>query len=326
MRRRVLLASTAAAALSSGVARAQQKPMPVIGILATLAREPADEPFETAFAQGLSESGYVYGQTVAREYRSAEGHYDRLESLAADLISREVDVIVATGVPAAHAAKKSTSTIPIVFMGGGDAVASGLVASLAKPGGNVTGTVDLVVELFPKRLEILRELVPHAGVIGLLVNPSNPNTERVIRDMQKVAQLNGVQLHTMKAGAVSEIDAAFDSLDQRQVGALVIAGDLVFISRRPQIVALVARHAVPAIYAQRSFAAAGGLISYSSNITALVHQAGVYTGRILKGAKPADLPVQQPTKYELFINMKTAKALGLTIPPSILARADEVIE
>lgn len=326
MKRRVLLASTAAAALSSSAVGAQPKAMPVIGYLDTQARGPAAEPYIAAFRQGLSENGYVEGQNVAGEYRSAEGQYDRLESLAAELVSRKVDVIVTSGAPAARAAKKATLTIPIVFMGGGDPVANGFVASLAKPGGNLTGIVDLVVELFPKRLELLRELIPQAEVFGLLMNPNNPSTERVIRDMQEAARANGVQLHVAKVSTESEIDAAFVSLAQQKADALVVAGDPFFISRRQQIVALAARHAIPAIYAQPEFAKAGGLINYTSNTIALVREAGVYAGRILKGAKPADLPVVQPTTFELAINLKTAKALGLTIPPSILARADEVIE
>ena len=240
---------------------------------------------------------------------------------------RNVDVIVAAGgAPLALAAKSATSTLPIVFTGVGDPVALGLVASLARPGGNVTGFSLLSVELTPKRLELVSELVPWAGVIGLLVNPNNPQTEGVVRDVQEAARAKRVELPVLKAGVDSEIDAAFASLVQQQVGALVVQADAFFTSRRGKLVALAARKGVPAIYALREFSAAGGLISYGSSLTATYRQAGIYAGRILEGAKPADLPVQQPTTFELVVNLKTANALGLTVPPSILARATEVIE
>jgi putative tryptophan/tyrosine transport system substrate-binding protein len=278
-----------------------------------------------AFLRGLSETGFVDGQNVAIEYRWAEGDYDRLAALAADLVRSKVDVIATLGIPSALAAKSATSTIPIVFSVG-DAVERGLVASLARPGGNLTGVSLLNVELTPKRLELISELVPQAGVIALLVNPNNPNTERTIRDMEEAARAKRVQLHIVKAGTESEIDAAFASLVQLPAGALVVVGDPLFINRREQLVALASRHAVPAIYAFREYAAAGGLISYGTSFTAAYRQLGTYAGKILKGAKPADLPVEQPTRFELVVNLKTAKALGLTVPPSILARADEVIE
>ena len=325
-RRTILTQLGASSVVWPSAVRAQQKTMPVIGYLDTLARGPDAAAYVAAIRQGLSENGYVEGQNVAGEYRSAEGQYNRLEPLATELVSRKVDVIVTSGVPAARAAKSATSTIPIVFLGGGDPVANGLVASLARPGGNLTGIVDLVVELFPKRLEILRELVPQVEVFGLLMNPNNPSTERVIRDMQETARAHRVHLHVAKASDQAEIDAAFVSLLQQKTGGLVVAGDPFFIAQRQQIVALAARNAIPAIYAQPQFTKVGGLISFTSDTIALARQAGIYIGKILKSTKPADLPVQQPTKFELVINLKTAKALGLTIPPSILARADEVIE
>jgi putative ABC transport system substrate-binding protein len=304
---------------------AQQKAMAVIGFLNGTSPGPA-APFVAAFCQGLSETGYVEGRNLAIEYRWAEGRYDRLPDLATDLVGRKVDLIVASGGDrSALAAKSATSTIPIVFTGG-DPVAIGLVASLSRPGGNLTGFSIITVELHPKLLELLFELVPQAGVIVLLVNPNNPNADRVMRDVQEAAHAKGVQLPFLKASSESEIDAAFASLVQLHAGALIVGADAFFNSRREQLVALASRHAVPAIYEWREFPAAGGLISYGTSLTAVYRQVGNYAGKILNGAKPADLPVQQPTKFELVINLKTAKALGLTIPQSILARADEVIE
>ena len=306
--------------------RAQQKAIPVIGFLNGTSPDAA-APFVAAFRQGLNESGYVDGQNAAIEYRFGEGRDDRLPALVADLVGRNVDVIVAAGgAPLALAAKSATSTLPIVFTGVGDPVALGLVASLARPGGNVTGFSLLSVELTPKWLELVSELVPWAGVIALLVNPNNPQTEGVVRDVQEAARAKRVELPVLKAGVDSEIDAAFASLVQQQAGALVVQADTFFTSRRGKLVALAARKGVPAIYALREFSAAGGLISYGSSLTATYRQAGIYAGRILEGAKPADLPVQQPTTFELVVNLKTANALGLTVPPSILARATEVIE
>src|SRR5262249_18600753 len=248
------------------------------------------------------------------EYRSAEGHLDRLPALAADLVGRKVDVIVAGGSPAAQATKNATSTIPTLFTSS-DAVAEGLVASLAQPGGNSTGVSFCTADLGPKRFELLSELVPQAKVIALLVNPTNPSTERVVRAVGKAAQANGVQLHILKASTESEIDAAFAALVQRQAGGLVVSFDPFFSGRREQLVALAERHAVPAIYG-REYAAAGGLISYGTSATGVYRQLGIYAGKILNGAKPADLPVVRPTAFELVINLKTAKALGLTVPPS----------
>jgi putative ABC transport system substrate-binding protein len=307
-------------------ASAQQKATPVIGYLSSGSPDVA-APFLATFRQGLSETGYVEGQNVAIEYRWAEGHYDRLPALAADLVGRKVDVILTGGGPTgALAAKNATSTIPIVFFSGDDPVAAGLVASLSRPGGNLTGFSIITVELMPKRLELLSELVPQAGVIAVLVNPNNANTERTIRDMEEAARAKGLQLDILKAGTGEEIDAAFATLAQAKAGALVVGADAFFNSRREQLVALAARSAVPAIYEWREFAELGGLISYGPSLMAVNRQAGTYVGKILKGAKPADLPVQQPTTFELIINLTTAKELGLTVPPSILARADEVIE
>jgi putative ABC transport system substrate-binding protein len=312
-------AMTAARAL-----RAQQKATPVIGYLHYASPGP-NAPNVAAFHQGLSEIGYVEGQTVTIEYRWAEGRYDRLPALAIDLVGRKVDVIVAAGPPSARAAKSATSTIPIVFASA-DPVGEGLVAGLARPGGNLTGISALSTELTPKRLELLSELAPQARVIALLVNPNNPSTERIIEKVQEGARVKGVQLLILKAGSKSEIDAAFASLVQLQAGALLIGADPLFFLQRSQLAELAVRHAVPAIFDAREFPAVGGLASYGASLMAANRQLGIYAGRILKGEKPADLPVQQPTTFELVVNLKTANALGLTVPPSILARADEVIE
>jgi putative ABC transport system substrate-binding protein len=325
MRRRDLLAGLAATAAWPHALRAQQKAMPVIGYLSNLSRD-TSAPFVAAFHQGLGETGYVDGSNVTIEYRWAEGRYDRLPALAADLVARKVDVIVASGNPSARAAKNATSTIPIVFTSGDDPVQDGLVASLARPGGNLTGVSYLFVELHPKRLELLSELVPQAGVIALLVNPNFSGAERTMRDVQEAARAKGVPLHILKAGSQTEIDAAFASLVQLHAGALIVGSDPFFTSRPEQLVALASRHAVPAIYFAREFAEAGGLISYGASIPAASRQVGIFAGKVLKGARPAELPVQQPTKFELVINLKTAKALGLTVPHSLLQRADEVIE
>ena len=283
-------------------------------------------PLVAAFRQGLSEGGYIEGLNLIIEYRWAEGHYARLPALAGDLVGHKVDMIATGSVAGMQAAKSATWTIPVVFFGGGDLVAAGLIDSLARPGGNLTGFTTMSLELNPKRLELLSELVPQAKVIALLVNPKNPQTEGVVRDVQDAPRAKGVQLQILRAGTESEIDRAFASLVQLHAGALVVMGDAFFFSRREQLVALAARHAVPAIYDVHEYAAAGGLISYGPSLTGLWRQVGIYAARILKGEKPADLPVQQPTRFELVVNLKTAKALGLTLPPLILARADEVIE
>ena len=263
---------------------------------------------------------------MAIEYRWADGHYDRLPALAADLVGRKVDLIIANSPPAALAAKSATSTIPIVFRGGTDPVGDGLVASLARPGGNLTGVSFVPDELTAKRLELLSELVPRAGVIALLVNPNNSTAERVIQEVQQAAPAKGVQLQVLKASSESEIDTVFDSLSQLHAGALVVGADPFLTSRREQLVALASRHAVPSIYAWREFAEAGGLVSYGASLTSALRLVGTYAGKVLKGEKPADMPVQQATKFELVINLTTAKVLGLTVPQSLLQRADEVIE
>jgi putative ABC transport system substrate-binding protein len=321
MRRRELMLLLGGAMTGPLAARAQQKAMPVIDYLSSTSAGPG----LAAFHQGLGETGYIEGHNAAIEYRWAEGSYDRLPALAADLVHRKVDVIATVGTPSALAAKSATSTIPIVFSVG-DPVGNGLVASLARPGGNLTGISILTVELMPKRLELLSELAPQAGVIALLVNPNNAIAERIMRDVQEAAHAKAVQLHILKASTESEIDAAFATLVQLHIGALLVGTDGFFSSRREQLVALASRHAMPAIYEYREFAAAGGLISYGTSIPAANRQIGIYVGKILKGAKPADLPVQQPTTFELVVNLKTAKALGLSVPQSMLARADEVIE
>jgi putative tryptophan/tyrosine transport system substrate-binding protein len=326
MNRRELMLLLGGAALTWPLAAgAQQKAMSVIGYLGGTTPGPS-APFVAAFRQGLSETGFVEGQNLTIEYLWAEGNYDQLPGLAAELVGRKVDLIAAGNIPAAQAAKAATSIIPIVLLSGGDPVALGLVASLARPGGNLTGVSLLSTELSAKRLELLTELVPRAGVIALLVNRSNSNTEGVIRDVQEAARTRRVQLPILNAGTASEIDATVASLAQMRAGALLVGNDPFFFNRREQLVALASHHAVPAIYGIREFPASGGLISYGTSLTGTWRQVGVYAGRILKGVKPADLPVQQPTTFELVINLKTAKALGLTVPQALLARADEVIE
>jgi putative ABC transport system substrate-binding protein len=324
MRRRETITLLGGAAIWPLAARAQQRAVPVVGFLGNSTPGPGAHLL-AALRQGLSETGYVEGQNLTIEYRWAEGHYDRLPTMAADLVDGKVDVIVAIGPPAAHAAKSATPTIPIVFTTA-DAVGDGLVANLPRPGGNLTGVSLLNTELDAKRFELLSELVPQAKVIVLLVNPNNPPTEHIASAVQEAARAKGIQLHILKASTEGEIDAAFATLVQRQAGALDVSYEPFFYNQREQITALTARHAVPAISGFREFATAGGLISYGFNNTAVFRQVGICAGKILKGANPADIPVEQPTKFELVINMKTAKTLGLTIPSSILARADEVIE
>ena len=280
-------------------------------------------PFLDAFRHGLNETGFVEGRNVAIEYRWAEGHYDRLPALAADLVGRNVDLLVTGGGAAARVARNVTSTVPIVFMGVSDPVGDGLIASLARPRGNVTGVTFLTAGLYPKRLELLSELVPQAKILPLLVNPNDADAEALV---QEAARAKGLQVPILKASSESEIDAAFGALVRLQAGGLVVGGGPFFRSRHERLVALASHHAVPAIYAWREAVAAGGLVSYGASFAPAYRQAGIYAGKILNGAKPADLPVQQPTTFELAINLKTANALGLTVPQSIFARADEVIE
>jgi len=325
MGRRELLFLVGAAMTAARALRAQQKGMPVIGILGG-GSSAAFAPFVAAFHGGLRETGYVEGENLVIESRWAEGAYDRLPAMASDLVGRRVDVIIAMGgTPSALAAKSATSTIPIVFLVS-DPVASGLIASLARPGGNLTGVDMFTLELVAKRLELLCELVPQAKVLALLVNPNTWFAERLIHNAREAASVKGVQLGIVKASTESEIDAAFATLDQLHADGLIVVADPFLDGRQEQLITLAARHAVPVIYALREFAVAGGLISYGASFTATFRLAGVYAAKILNGAKPADLPVQQPTTFELVVNLKTAKALGLTIPPAILARADEVIE
>ena len=326
MTRRDFMTVLVSAAVYPTLAGAQQKEMPVIGLLNGSSPGPY-APFVAAFHQGLSEAGYVDGQNVAIEYRWAEGQNDRLPGMAADLVARNVSVIATTGGTfGIFAAKRATSTIPIVFTSGDDPVAIGLVAGLARPGGNLTGVSFLTVEMNPKRLELLCEMVPKAKTIALLVNPNNPNSERIMQGVQEAARVKGVQLPILNAGTESEIEAAFATLVELHADALLVGADPFLNNRREQLVALASREAVPTSYEWRESVTAGGLISYGTSLSGVYRQAGLYVGKILKGAKPADLPVEQPTKFELVINLKTAKALGLTVPQTLLARADEVIE
>jgi putative ABC transport system substrate-binding protein len=300
--------------------------MPLVGYLG-VASANGDRSLVNAFIEGLWDAGYVEGEDVAVEYRWAAGSYDQLSALAGELVGKKVDLIVAGGGNAsALAAKDATATIPIVFVSGGDPVGDHLVDSLARPGGNVTGVTFITADLTSKRLELVAEMIPRGVGIVALVNPDNPNTERVIGDAQRAAEAKHVSLRILKARTTAEIDAAFAALAQPQDGALVIGGDAFFNSKRGRLVTLAARHAIPTIYALREAAVGGGLISYGPSRGVVYHQAGAYVGRILKGDKPADLPVLQPATLELVINMRTAETLGLTIPPALLARADEVIE
>jgi putative ABC transport system substrate-binding protein len=308
------------------VARAQQQPIPVVGFLST--RSPNESTsVVTAFRQGLNETGYVERQNVAIEYRWADGQYDRLPALAANLVERPVAVIVAVGGdPAARAAKSATATIPIVATFSDDPVASGLVASLGRPGANITGTSNLSTEMESKRFGLLHAVVPQAAMIGVLLNPTFPSTANQLREMQAAAHTFGLQVIVMQASTDHDIDTSFASLVQHQADALLVGNDSFFNMRRDQLAALAARYSLPAIYSFPEFTVAGGLMSYGIDLADTYRQIGNYAGRVLKGAKPADLPVLQPSKFKFVINIKTAKALGLKIDPQLLATADELIE
>jgi putative ABC transport system substrate-binding protein len=326
MRRREFISLLGGAMASWPLAADAQKPaMPVIGFLNGAVPD-GYARMVAAFRQGLLELGYVEGKNVAIEYRWAEGHYDRLPAMAAELVQRGVAVIAATSTPAVLVAKASTKTIPIVFTTGGEPVELGLVASWSRPEGNVTGASELSREVAPKRLELAHQLVPTATVVGLLINPKNPTAESVTRDLQAAATSLGLEFKVLHASTEAEIDQAFMTFRQTRAGVLVVGADTLFAARGEHLGALAVRHSVPTIFQYREFAAAGGLAGYGGGIIDAYRLAGRYTGRILNGEKPADLPVQQSTKAELIINLKTAKALGITVPDKLLATADEVIE
>jgi putative ABC transport system substrate-binding protein len=327
MRRRDFVTLLGSATAWPLAARAQQPTMPVIGFLGSESPDAWASRLH-AFRQGLSETGYVEGRNVAIEYRWAQSHNDRLPALAAELVRARVSVIVTPGsTPAALAAKAATTTVPIIFYVGGDPVELGLVASLNRPGGNLTGVTTLASEVGPKRLELLHELLPTATIIGVLVNPTSPSlAERFVRDLHAAARTFGLQLHILQASTERELDRVFATAVQLRAGGLAIANDSFFSIQHEQLAVMASRHVLPTVFQFREFAAAGGLMSYGAGFAEAFHQVGVYTGRVLKGDKPADLPAQQATKAELIINLKTAKALGLTVPTALLVRADEVIE
>jgi len=327
MKRREFITLLGGAAVAWPIAaRAQQTAIPVVGFLGTTTPDDFADRV-AAFREGLKEAGYVEGQNVVVEYRWPEGNYDRLTTLAADLVRRQVSVIAAVGgEPSPLAAKAATATIPIVFSIGGDPVRLGLVASLNRPGGNITGVNFFQSELGAKRLGLLHDLLPKASAIGMLVNPTFADAETHARDVKETALPLGLQIHVVRARTVDDFDTAFAALAQQKIDALLLANDSFFHGERRKLIALAARYAIPAVYFWRDFPVDGGLMSYSPSLTQAYRQVGIYTGKILNGAKPADLPVVQPTKFEFVINLKTAKTLGLTFPPGLLAIADEVIE
>jgi putative ABC transport system substrate-binding protein len=327
LRRREFITLLGSAAAWPLAARAQQQALPAVGVLHSGSPDDGYSSGFGGFRKGLNEAGYIERRNVVIEYRWAQGRFDRLPALAADLVQSDVAIIVATGgVVSALAAKAATTTIPIVFANGSDPVKFGLVASFNRPAGNITGVSFFSIELEAKRLELLRELVPQATILAALLNPNNPNAESQSKDVQEAARVLGRSVLVLNAGTERDIDAAFETLVHQKAAALTITADSLFLSRVYQIVALAARHRLPTIYTNRETVERGGLISYNPNLPDSFRQAGIYTGRILNGEKPADLPVVQPTKFELVINMKTAKALGITMPLTLLARADEVIE
>jgi putative ABC transport system substrate-binding protein len=324
-RREIILVLGGAAAWPLA-ARAQRPALPVIGLLSP--RSPAvDASLISVIRQGLNDTGFVEGQNVALDYRWADGQYDRLTALAADLVQRKAAVIIAMGGEiSAVAAKKVTATVPIVFLVGSDPVRSGLVSSLNRPGGNVTGASSLIFELEPKRLGLVRELRPDAATIAVLLNPNSPNAEMQVKDVEITARDVGQQIDILNASTIREIDAAFAKLARMRVDALQVAGDPVFFNRASQLVVLATRHAIPTLYPRREFVVMGGLMSYGATPEESYRTGGVYAGRILKGEKPGDLPIQLATKFELVINLSTARALDIDVPPTLLARADEVVE
>jgi putative ABC transport system substrate-binding protein len=325
VKRRDLIALLGGAATWPLAARAQQRAIPVVGFLNSASLESFSDRVR-AFRQGLSEIGYIEGSNVAIEFRWADGRYDRLPEFAADLIRRQVAVIAAGGPPAAHAAKSATSVIPVVFTIGDDPVQAGLVASFNRPGGNITGVHLFLAELEAKRFGLLRDVLPQTEVIAVLLNPASQSAEIQSRSVQSAARATGLRAEIVNAGSEGEIEAAFATLAQRRIGALIVGSDPFYFTQRARLAVLAAQYAIPAVYELREFADAGGLMAYGTSIKDGYRQAGAYVGRILKGEKPAEMPVVQSTRFEFVINLKAAKALGLTLPPGLLAIADEVIE